>query len=194
MSIVYRSVKGEGLTNAEIDNNFAHLDDVKLDQSVLSENSAMILRDSAGELTHIAIPASRIVGRLASGEVKALTVAEVKGLLAIAIGDVAGLETALDDIDTELESKVEIEEVNEAIDTALGEMQLIEARRETLVAGEIVAVVEGILSTDNVEIHRQTGTFSNVLSFAITTDTLTITSADSEDVGVVFFKVWRNLA
>lgn len=97
MAIVYRSEKGEPLTNAEIDGNFAHLDDRKLEKNVLSENSAMILRDSAGELTHIAIPVSRLVGRLGSGEVKALTAAEVKALLAIAMSDVIGLVAALDD-------------------------------------------------------------------------------------------------
>jgi hypothetical protein len=96
MALTYRSVKGSGLTNEEIDNNFAHLDENKLEASVLNENNAVLVRDNGGNITKIAVAPSRIVGRLASGEIKALTVAELKTLLAIAISDVTALQAALD--------------------------------------------------------------------------------------------------
>lgn len=96
MPIILRTVKGEPLTNAEIDGNFAYLDDIKLEASVLNENNAMLVRDNGGNITKIVVPLSRIVGRLASGEIKALTVNEVKGLLEIAIEDIDGLQATLD--------------------------------------------------------------------------------------------------
>jgi len=96
MAITLRATKGSPLTNNEIDNNFAHLDNVKLEASVLNENNTMLIKDNGGNVTKITVPASRIVGRLASGEIKALTIAETKALLAIAIADVDALQAALD--------------------------------------------------------------------------------------------------
>lgn len=97
MAIVLREVKGSKLTHAELDNNFNELHSLKMDAALLASNNTMLVKDNSGNLVEIVVATSRIVGRLSSGEIKALTVAELKGLIAIAIADVATLQDALDD-------------------------------------------------------------------------------------------------
>ena len=169
MAITLRTIKGSKLTHEELDQNFIDLRDQKLNISALSQNSSFLIKDSAGELANVPVAASRIVGRLASGEVKALTIAEAKALLAILAADISDL--------------------GDFVDTKLGGLQLVDAGRVTLAAGTASVSVTGILSTDNIELHHQSS--ANALTFSTDVNTLVINSVDSEDAGDVFYKVWR---
>ena len=95
MTIVKRLVKGSKLTHAELDGNFDHLENNKLNKSVLATNNAVLIKDSGGNIVEVVVEASRIMGRSATGEIRPLTATEVKTLLAIAIADVSGLTAAL---------------------------------------------------------------------------------------------------
>jgi hypothetical protein len=56
-----------------------------LEKNVLNENSSLLLKDSAGNITHVAVPINTIVGRGASGEVVALSAAQVAALVATSL-------------------------------------------------------------------------------------------------------------
>lgn len=96
MAITYRNTKGSDLTPTEVDNNFLTLDQNKLDKSVLANNNTLLIRDASGNLVELQVDFSRIVGRLTTGEIVALTKSQLKGLLEIAISDVSALQDALD--------------------------------------------------------------------------------------------------
>lgn len=96
MAITYRNIKGSDLTPAEVDNNFLTLDQDKLNKSVLANNNTLLIKDASGNLVELQVDFSRIVGRLATGEIIALTKVQLKGLLEIAISDVSALQAALD--------------------------------------------------------------------------------------------------
>lgn len=67
----------------------------KIDKSVLDANS--VLYATADDTpAALAVAASRFVARLASGNIVAATVAEIKTLLALAIADITGLQAAID--------------------------------------------------------------------------------------------------
>lgn len=96
MAKVYRLVKGTPLTHAEMDNNIQELDDLKMDKTVLTANNTVLVKDNSGDLVALEITAETILGRKSTGEIVALTKAEVKEILAIVIDDIDTLQTALD--------------------------------------------------------------------------------------------------
>lgn len=69
----------------------------KVPLSTVTADSDLIVGTGNAAVARLAVPASRIIGRDASGSIKALTVAEVKALLAIAPSDVSGFDTQVRD-------------------------------------------------------------------------------------------------
>lgn len=64
--------------------------DIVVDDLVAANNTALV-GSSSGYAQALSVSASRILARLASGDLKACTPAEIKTLLAITAGDVSGL-------------------------------------------------------------------------------------------------------
>jgi hypothetical protein len=117
--IVLRSIKGSPLTEAELDGNFTHLEDNKLNKSLLATNNAVFVKDNAGTLAEVAVDASEFLGRKATGGIVSLTVAEVKTILDMQIADIPGLQDALDDLDTVMDAlEVQADDIDDDI-TAL---------------------------------------------------------------------------
>jgi len=102
--IVLRSIKGTPLTEAELDGNFTHLEDNKLNKSLLATNNSVFVKDNAGTLAEVAVAASQFLGRKATGGIVSMTVGEVKAILDEEIADVAGLQAALDALDTGIDT------------------------------------------------------------------------------------------
>jgi hypothetical protein len=69
--------------------------DAKIDKSTFDANT-ILKADSDDTPAALAVAASRIIGRLASGGIVAMTTAELKTLLVLAVSDTAGLQAALD--------------------------------------------------------------------------------------------------
>lgn len=88
MAITKRLVKGSKLTHAELDANFTDLDNNKLNKSSYAANNTMVIKDSSGNIVSVAVPVNSFLGRIATGEIKAMTVAEAKTLLNIDISDI----------------------------------------------------------------------------------------------------------
>ncbi len=103
--ITLREVKGSKLTHQEMDDNFNNLNVQKIEQGLFATNNTILIKDNSGELVEVVIAPSRIIGRLASGEIVALTAAQLKGLIEIAISDVDGLQDALDALQTDIDTK-----------------------------------------------------------------------------------------
>lgn len=97
--ITLRLIKGEPLTFEEVDANFNNLNADKLEKGLYSAPNVMLATNGSGEVVPISIPEVRIVGRLTGGQVKALTMSELKAILALEMSDVNGLEDALEAID-----------------------------------------------------------------------------------------------
>jgi hypothetical protein len=176
MAITLRTVKGSKLTHAELDQNFVDLDNNKINKSTLTGNNKMLVSTSAGELDDITVPASRLVGRLASGGIAALTVAQVKTLLAIVAADISNFNTI----------------VNGLIDAKLQGFEIIAMGKATLVDSVVTVSVPGITAaTDSVELQHQSA--GSVVYPEIQSEQFVINSLSIEDNGQVFYKVWREI-
>jgi hypothetical protein len=200
--ITLRIVKGSELTYEELDENFVHLDDTKINKSVLSGNHKMIITGSGGELQQLNVQNNRLVGRLGSGGIVSLTAAQVKTLLGLIIADVDGLQAALDgkasdshthdiadviDLQTTLDAKATPSD----IDNKLGGYELFAIGKATLSDGTALVTITDIDSNDIVELFHQSE--PNSLGPTISSNTLIITSSNGSDDGEVFYKVWREI-
>lgn len=79
--ITYRAAKGSDLTPAEVDANFNELDTNKVDKGAFAANNTLLIKNNAGVITQITVANNRIIARLATGEIKAITAAELIGMI-----------------------------------------------------------------------------------------------------------------
>lgn len=112
--ITYRAVKGSDLTPAEVDQNFTELDTNKLNKSEYAGNNTVLVKDNGGAFVSITINASQILGRKATGEIVALTAAELKGIIFPASTG-WGVPTGTADKTTFATSTVTLEELAERV-------------------------------------------------------------------------------
>ena len=82
-AITLREVKGSKLTHNEMDDNFNNLNEDKLEKSLYATNNPILIRNNSGDIVEVEVDPSTIVGRKATGEIVALTVAELRTMLAV---------------------------------------------------------------------------------------------------------------
>lgn len=185
-TIILQSEKGEKLTAAEVDQNFVNLNEGKMETSTFGSANTILIKNNSGEFAAITVAASRIIGRKASGEIVAMTVAELLVMLGLSISSISGLEA-------ELAEKLEEDEVNAAINTAMGDKTLIASGVATLTAGAVTVENAEVLETDIIELHHQGGSEQGWLTLEKDDEEFTITSSNALDDGEVFYRVWREV-
>lgn len=194
-AITTRAGKGSALTHNEVDANFTNLNNDKLEGTLITNNS-FLARTNGGVLAAVTVAVDTLVGRLTGGEIAPLPTAQVKTLLAYAITDISGLDTALGNraLQTSLDSAVA------DIATHLGYFngyKLVAQGTATLVAGTVPVAFAGFAAGDMVQCTPQTGGVNTGVlykSAQIEGESFTITSTNGADTCTFFYQVWRAIA
>lgn len=207
-AITTRAAKGSKLTQAEVDANFSNLNSAKLEGTEYAANNTILFRDKDGNLTYAVISEIQVVGRLTGGNVKGLSIAELKTILALEINDVALLQDELDAladaIDLEaaaLDARIDTLETDlpvaesaiDALEAAINGCAIFGKGTDTLVAGEKAVALPGFLTTDHVVAFTQTpgGTVGFLHCSAKEAGGFTITSSSNLDTSTFFYMVIR---
>jgi hypothetical protein len=172
MPIVKRLVKGSKLTHAELDGNFDFLNDNKINNSALNANYSVLVKDSGGNITKVVLPINSVLGRLATGEIVALSAENIKTII---------------DLATALALKADV--------SLLNGKKIVAQGTAVLVAGAVDVVIPDFVDTDMVQMTHQGG--AGTAGFLKVSNKeageFTITSSNAADLGTIFYQVWRNI-
>lgn len=218
-AITTRAAKGAALSHAEMDANLENLNNAKLEADSYSANNTLLIRDKDGNLIAQTIAEGSILGRLVGGNIKGMTPAELKTLLALALADVAGLvdalnakaasahnhaiadvtdlQTTLDGLDTDLtaaENAITDLEADVAdLQGALNGLTVFATGTDTLVAGTKAVSVLDMLATDKVVVGVLVpgGTQGALFTTGSEVGGFTCKSTDGADTSTFFYIVYR---